>query len=361
MKSHWFILALAVPLLAQPQATFSVDVNLVRVPCVVTRANGAPVLNLSKEDFIVLEDGKPQEVKYLWQELDLPLTVILVVDVACHSLANNYTQEIVGFLDHALSPGDRVAIVAVTDQARVVTDLTGSKERVRSGAETLRQVTDSMEKPSTSTMNPRRLFGPTLGDPCVGSVPGPWSDSAFPCGPEVLWNAVFFSSRLGLRPQTGRKALLLITGGLDTGSDHNLEEAIGACQSADTLVYSIRYLNHFSLTQAPVVPEGQARAGILEPRASPVLNSRDYWISREKPNLDQISRQTGGLAFDAKNTKLADVLDRIQADLRSQYVLGFVPSSVHNPRGFHKLQVKVTAPGLKVRAQDRYYSATSVP
>ena len=48
--------------------------------------------------------------------------------------------------------------------------------------------------------------------------------------------------------------------------------------------------------------------------------------------------------------------DRIQADLRSQYVLGFVPSNVHSPRRFHKLQVKVTLPDLKVRAQDRYYA-----
>lgn len=355
MRSHWFILALAVPLLAQPPATFSVSVNLVRVPCIVLRANGAPVHNLSKEDFIVLEDGKPQELRYLWQELDLPLTVILIVDVACHSLANGYTQEIVNFLDHALSPGDRVAIVAVTDQARVVTDLTGSMERVRSGAETLRQVTDSMEKPPIGAMNARRLFGPILGDRCVGRVRGPWSDSYSPCGPEVLWNAVFFSARLGLRPQTGRKAILLITGGLDTGSDHKLEEAIGACQSADTLVYSIRYLNHFLSTAAPLVPEGRATAGILEPGASSVVNSREYEVSREKSNLDQISHQTGGLAFDAKQTKLADVLDRIQADLRSQYVLGFVPSSVRSPRRFHKLQVKVAVPDLKVRAQDRYY------
>ena len=60
MKSRWLVLALAGPVLAQPSTTFSVDVNLVRVPCIVTRANGAPVKNLRKEDFIVLEDGKPR-------------------------------------------------------------------------------------------------------------------------------------------------------------------------------------------------------------------------------------------------------------------------------------------------------------
>jgi len=355
MNGHWLILALTAPLLAQPPATFSVDVNLVRVPFIVTQANGAPVQNLGKESFIALEDGEPQEVKYLWQELDLPLTVVLIVDVACHSLANNYTQEIVQFLEGALSPGDRVAIVAVTDQARVVTDLTGSIERLRSGVGTLRQVTDAMEKPPTGSMNPRRLFGPILGDPCIGRVRGPWSDPSFPCGPDVLWNAVFFSARIGLRAQKGRKAMLLITGGLDTGSDHNLEDAIAESQRADTLVYSIRYLNHFSLTEAPVVPQTQAAAGIMEPGADPMVNSRALWISREKPNLDQISRQTGGLAFDAKHIKLPEVLDRIQTDLRNQYVLGFVPSTAH-PRSFHRLQVKVRLPGLKVRAQDRYYA-----
>ena len=66
MMGHWATLFSAIPLLAQAPG-FSVDVNLVRVPCVVIAANGAPVQGLRSADFVVLEDGVPQKVKYLWQ------------------------------------------------------------------------------------------------------------------------------------------------------------------------------------------------------------------------------------------------------------------------------------------------------
>ena len=343
MKSHWFILALAVPLLAQPQATFSVDVNLVRVPCIVTRANGTPVQNLSKEDFIVLEDGKRQEIKYLWQELDLPLTVVVVADVSCaHFSGSNlqprqdqYTRDILQVLRRVFSANDRMAIIGVSEQARLVTDLTGSLDELLSGAALV-----------------RRVEHPTLGDPCTGRNPAIDREPGAPCGFSVLWDGVFSSARLKLRPQNGRKAMLLLTGGLDTGSDHGLKDAIAECQSAGAMVYSIRDADHYSW-----VPEAAPEPGSVTaiPAGVQAYQPLAYNYLRAKSDLDRISRETGGVAFDRKNTPLGEVLDRIQADLRSQYVLGFVPSSVHNPRGFHKLQVKVTAPGLKVRAQDRYY------
>ena len=62
------------------------------------------------------------------------------------------------------------------------------------------------------------------------------------------------------------------------------------------------------------------------------------------------------MAFDAKSATIQEVSLRIQADLRSQYVLGFTPGAAQKSRSFHKLQVKVTLPNLKVRAQDRYYA-----
>ncbi len=156
MKSRWLVLALAGPLLAQPSTTFSVDVNLVRVPCIVTRANGAPVKNLRKEDFIVLEDGKPRQVKYLWRETDLPLTIVVLVDITYPHITmsrlgphpNQYTEDILQVLRQVFSANDRMAIVGVSDQARLVTDLTGSLEELRSGAAAVRR--------RVGTADPRR-------------------------------------------------------------------------------------------------------------------------------------------------------------------------------------------------------------
>lgn len=317
------VLAAAVPLLAQSPPDFRVDVNLVRLPCIATQADGAPMQGLRRDEFIVKEDGVPQQVKYLWQEQDLPLTVVLIGDASCteRRFANDQRRDVIEFLDRVLSRNDRAVIVSATDQARLLTDLTDSVERLRSGA----------------TRLGIRGEGGILGDACSGRKPTFLSspEFGFPCGLYTLWNAVFFSAKLGLRPQAGRKAMLLLTTGLDSGSDHDLEDAVAASQDANAMVYSIRFASSM-------------------PRTFTSDQMRN-WVERGKFDLEQIARATGGLEFDAKKDEPTAVFARIEADLRNQYVLGYTPSTVNGKRGFRKIKVKVTRPGLTVRAQERYY------
>ncbi len=326
MRLSWAVVASAVPLLAQPVPNFREDVNLVRVPCVVTQANGAPVQGLRRSDFVVREDGVPQEVKYLWQERDLPLTVVFVVDISCSQvvLRKQYAETVLQFLKRVPSPVDRAAIVSVFDQARIVTDLTDSIERLRLGADVVFR-------------GGRELFDdPILGHRCSGSNPTFWSVPANPCGFKALWNGVFFSARLGLQSQTGRKAMLLLTDGLDTGSDHNLKDAIAACQGADAMVYSIRHLAE-SWSNTTGAPTRYAQ-----------------WVDRGKPDLDRIAGETGGLAFESRSADLSSVFDRIETDLRTEYVLGYTPSAAYRAGGCHKITVKVTRTDLTVRTQERH-------
>jgi len=184
MRLYWAVVAAAVPLLAQPVPNFREDVNLVRVPCVVTRANGAPVQGLRRSDFVVREDGVPQEVKYLWQERDLPLTVVFVVDITCsqkvfhkqHGFHKRYVDVVSQFLERVLSPNGRAAIVSAFNQARIVTDLTDSMERLRQGAERIYRSDDDL------------LDDPILGRRCSGSNPNfsLWTPPTLPCGTAVL-------------------------------------------------------------------------------------------------------------------------------------------------------------------------------
>ena len=132
------LLPVVVPLLAQIPPAIRVDVNLVRVPCIVTHANGVPVHGLSKNDFVVLENGISQEVKYRWQELDLPLTVVVMVETCGQpGFVKQHTDITLRFLQRVLSKNDQAAIVAVSGQAWLVTDLTDSRDQLRSGAEDL--------------------------------------------------------------------------------------------------------------------------------------------------------------------------------------------------------------------------------
>jgi VWFA-related protein len=85
------------------------------------------------------------------------------------------------------------------------------------------------------------------------------------------------------------------------------------------------------------------------------FGAQTNWLERGKADLQAIAHATGGLAFDFKKDEPAAIFDRIEGDLRSQYVLGYTPSKATGKRGFRKIKVKVTRPGLTVRAQERYY------
>jgi Ca-activated chloride channel family protein len=318
VKWHWTVLVFAVPVLAQLQPSFRVDVNLVRVPCVVADASGAPVPGLRREDFVVLEDGAPREVKYLWQEADLPLTVGLVADVSGseYRFIEQHRQTVLQFLSQILSSNDHAFLVSVEKQQRLVTDLTNSIEKLQAGVEVLG----------------RREAG-ILGDPCAGRRRRfLFTTMVFPCGGTALWNGVFFAAKLKLRPQPGRKAMLLLTDGWDTGSEHGLVDAIEACQGADTMVYSIRYAD-------PAWGSVAARQ-----------------LARGKRDLERITRETGGLCFEGESEKVPGIFNSIETALRSEYILGYTPTAARHRQDYHRITVMVARPGLTVRARDGYYA-----
>lgn len=324
MQWLWMVLLSAVPMLAQAPPDFRVGVNLVRVPVTVTQANGAPVQNLRGNELVVVDNGVRQNVQYLWQERDLPLTIVLVDDISCSQpkFLAQHRKAIMRFLERVFSRNDRAALVSVSHQARLVTDLTDSLEDLRRGTEHLFS----------------RDEGDILGDPCSGKHPSFRTSQDFPCGFKALWNAVYFGATLKLRSQPGRKAMLLLTDGLDTGSDHEVTEAIAACKQAEAIVYSIS-------SDDPDWKASETRSELYA-----------RWADRRRADLRRIARDTGGLGFDASKDELSAIFDRIEADLRKQYVIGYTPSTANGRRSYHKLKVKVTRPGLTVRAREGYYS-----
>src|SRR5450756_2264738 len=121
----------------------------------------------------------------------------------------------------------------------------------------------------------------------------------------MLYDAVLLAADELMRKQSGRKALVLLTDGVDTGSKVSLSSAVEAAQRADTLVYSI-------LFEDPEMYGGGIGMG------------RIGRVPMNTPNgkrvLEQISRETGGRLFEvSKKQPLAKVYDEIDEDLRHQY------------------------------------------
>ncbi len=299
---------------AQNKPDIQVDVDLVTVACAAETRDGTPAQNLKAVDFKVLDNGQPRAIANFWQESDLPLTVALVADVSGSQAGyiRSHREVIAQFLKQVIGPRDRAMVVEVAQKAWLISALTGS-----SG-----DLSEAVERVGT----PEGKRSPVLGPVC--------RNQTFPhgCGGTALWHGLYYTAK-ELRTVPGRKAIVVLSDGLDTGSDVPLSDVIEMAQSAGTVVYSIKYaspMRFFSISGAiaQAVSHG----------------------------LERISRETGGLVFPNPGRRTSEVFSKIEADLRNMYVLGFTAPAGARDGQFHKLDVSVARPDVVVRTRAGYWA-----
>jgi VWFA-related protein len=304
----------AAVLTAQVAPDIQVDVDLVAVACVVDDRNGAPAGNLKLEDFRLFDNGQSREIRNLWREADLPLTVAMVADVSGSQarFIKSHREALAQFLRQVIGPRDRAMVVEVAGQSRLVSDITGSSAGLAAAVKRI-GTRDGSESP---------LLGPRC------------RNAGFPhsCGGTALWHGLYYTA-MELKPITGRKAIVVLSDGMDTGSDVGLNDVIEMAQSGGVVVYSIKYVSpmrFLSITGAigQVVSHG----------------------------LDRLSRETGGLAFPNPGRETSRIFSRIESDLRNMYVLGFSPPVNARDGKFHKLDVTAVRQDLVVRSRAGYWA-----
>lgn len=285
----------------------------------VTDRDGRPVNGLRRDDFKLVDNGTPREIQYFGQETDSPLTLGLVVDLSGSQRRfwEQHRANVRRFVGQVLGPRDRAFLVSVPAMSFLVTDLTANREDLLDGVDSL---------------GPRIYDREPFGGPCIVQRARSLRIALRSCG-TLLWNGVWASAKQKLHDQEGRKALLVMSDGIDTGSQHTLTETIEVAQSADVPVYTI-------------IADPLGTAGWLAPGAK--LASK-----RKSGQLRKLSEETGGRHF-SEEADSSRIFKEIEAELRSLYVLGFtLPQAEHDGK-FHKLEVKSTHSGLKVRYRKGY-------
>jgi VWFA-related protein len=308
---------LCAALLGAQQADIRVDVELVTVACAVDNHDGTPARNLKAEDFRLLDNDQPREITNFWQESDLPLTVALVADVSGSQAGyvRSHREAIGQFLKQVIGPRDRAMVVEIAQKSWLISGLTGSRADLAAAVERI-----GMPEGRTS---------PLLGPACRNeSVP-------HNCGGTALWHGLYYAAR-ELKSVPGRKAIIVLSDGLDTGSDIRLNDLIEMAQSAGTVVYSIKY-------------------------ASPMrfLSISAAIVQAASRGLERLSRETGGLTYPNPGRHTDEVFAKIEADLRNLYVLGFVPPPGAHDGTFHKLAVKSLRRDVLVRSRSGYWARPS--
>lgn len=290
--------------------TFRKNVNVVNVFFTVRDHHGALLPNLTKDDFEVMENGKPQTIKYFAAETNLPLTLGVLIDSSLSMKQMLEEEQVVGadFLHRVITERDLAFVISFDISVDLLQDLTSDSHLLRDGL--------NQAHINTSTSSG--------GIPGLGQGPIPISH---PAG-TLLYDAVYLAADEILGKQVGRKALILLTDGNDEGSKLKLRDAIEAAQKADAICYVL--LLHDPAYGPPGASE-----------------------------MRQLTEQTGGRVIEVNNPKkISDAFNQISNELRSQYSLGYSPDDARRDGSFRKIEVKSKS-GNKVQARKGYYAPTS--
>ncbi len=335
-----FLLLAELPLWSQQEPTISVDVKVVNVLASVRDKHGAPIRNLNKEDFVLEEDGRPQAIRYFTKEGDLPLTLGLLVDTSLSQrrVLDQERSASYSFLDQMLRESKDTAFVIHFDrEVELLQDLTSSRQKLEAALGLLQ--TPEFTRTNTNT----------------GGQPGGGQRRRFGGAGTLLYDAVYLAANELMKKQQGRKALIILSDGVDTGSKESLESAIEAAQRADTLVYSILFKDDeaYGRMGGFGFPGGGGMGG-RHGRGQ----SRFPQESRPdgKKILERISKQSGARLFEvSKKLPIEEIYRQIEDELRSQYSLGYTPDKATSQIGYHKIHLATTQKDLVVQTRDGYY------
>jgi len=337
----------------QIASKISVETKLVTVYATVRDKKGKIVADLNKEDFALDEDGQPQTISHFVRDADVPLTLGLLVDTSYsqRGVIDGERDASYTFLDHVLRATDKAFVIHFDHEVELLQDLTSSRPKLQASL----QLLDAAPR-ETNASDDDRGYQRHAGT--------------------LLYDSIYLASDELMKKQQGRKALFVLTDGVDRGSKKTLEDAVEAAQRADTAVYSILFAGEEE--ERPHEHHGGIGGGHGGwgmgggwpggggPMGGPGGpggggGGGGHRSEEQRPDgkkvLDQISTQTGGRLFEASKKLPVDMIyAAIEEELRNQYGLGYTPSPADAGAGYHRIHLTTNKKDLTVQAREGYYS-----
>jgi VWFA-related protein len=329
----------------QTSPALKVDVKSVMLPVTVRDKHGNAVQDLTVDDFSLTDEGQPQRIDYFSHDTNLTLTLGLLVDTSMSQrdvLAEERTAS-ERFLDQMLTDPnnkDQAFVIHFDHEVELLEDLTADKQKLR----------DALEH---------------VGSPQLASPSNPDdSKAAHRGGGTMLYDAIYLASNELMSKQPGRKAVIVLTDGVDRGSKETLNSAIEAAQRANTAVYAIYFKGEEAASNGyPGMGGGHRHVGMgggwpggggggypgggQRPESQPRVDGKKI--------LQQLCSETGGSMYEAKKQKVDDDYTAIAGELRSQYILAFTPDKSVAP-GYRKLALTTKKKDMSVQTRAGYYA-----
>ncbi len=262
--------------------------------------------NLKKEDVRILEDGQPQEISYFQRQVDLPLSLAILIDTSASQERTlpDEKQAAKSFIEDVVRPEkDEVSVISFTGETTLEQGMTNNVSRLRRSVDRVEFVPPS---------------GYLGGGVVVSGSPPISGRNQSVQGSTAIWDAIWVTSEevLGESPDKTRRAIILLSDGVNTSGRKKLDEAVQAAIKAEAVIYCV---------------------GIGD----------DYYGGIDSGALRKISERTGGRAyFPRSESELRQAFTQIQIDMRSQYLIAYEPLNVKKDGTFRKINIQVTNPEL---------------
>jgi VWFA-related protein len=304
-----------------------VETNLTNLFFTAADRNKRFVSNLKAEDIRVFEDGQQQDIFTFQTNIDLPLSLAILIDCSASEERTlpDEKEAARAFLENILRPGgkDEAAILSFTGETTLEQGFSGSIER-------LRRAIDRVE-----FVPPSGYIG---GGVVVNGTPPISGTNQAIAGSTAIWDAVWATSEelIGTSAEHTRRAIILLTDGVDTSSRLKMDEAIEAAQKADAFIYAIGIGDRYTFN----VNEGSLR---------------------------KIAEKTGGRAYFPRHERdLRDAFTQIQRDLREQYLVAYSPRNKNRDGSYRKIEIQIINPelkqqNLKLNYRAGYFAKTGAP
>jgi VWFA-related protein len=332
------------------QPAISVQVKSVSVLAIVRDKHGKIISNLTKDDFQLDEDGRPQTINFFAHESDVPLRLGLLIDTSLsqRKVLDQERSASYSFLDKLLRQDKDLAFVIHFDrEVELLQDFTPSRPQLQAALQKLSTPQFDGGSGNGGGSNGNGGYG--------GNGGGGGRSRGSHGGGTLLYDSIFLASDELMSKQQGRKALIVLSDGVDHGSKETLAEALATAQRSDTIIYSILFADEDENYGSRPGGFGMGgRGGMGGGRG------RGGYPQQDRPDgkkiLEQISRETGGRLFKVTKKETVDAIyAEIDEDLRNQYSLAYTPDK-GNTVGYHKIHLVVPKEkDVTVNARDGYY------
>ena len=310
-------------IIEEDDEVLKIDTELVNLLFTAQDNNRKLLTTLKKEDIRIIEDGTPQQIFTFQRQVDLPLSLAILIDVSASQERTlpDEKQAAKAFLQNVVRPEkDEVSVVSFTGESTLEQGMTSNLGRLSRAIDRVQFV------PPSGYIGGGVLAGGTA--PASGTA-------QMLAGSTAIWDSIWITADevLGESPEKTRRAIILLTDGVNTSGNKKLDDAVEAALKAEAVIYAI---------------------GIGD----------NFYDGVDKGALRKISERTGGTAFFPESEMaLRQAFDEIQVQMRSQYLIAYEPTNLKRDGSYRKVEIQVANPELvrqkvKVTHRQGYFAKT---